>query len=167
MQNKLQKVIIYAKNKGMRVEPDGTIIGMKNKPIKGTIDHRGYIKVCVKFHKKDIPVYIHRLQAYQKFGDKIFEDGMQVRHLNGDSQDNSWSNIAIGTMQQNHMDKKPMTRLNAARKAALAQRKYTNNQVEEIRSRKKSGESLNSLARSFNTTKGHISQIVNKVIYNY
>lgn len=42
---------------------------------------------------------IHRLQAYQKFGDKIYEDGIVVRYLNGDRYDNSYDNIGIGTYQ--------------------------------------------------------------------
>jgi hypothetical protein len=54
----------------------------------------------------------HRLQAWQKFGEKMYEGGIVCRHLDGDSQNNHWDNIAIGTQSENMLD-----RPEAARKA--------------------------------------------------
>ena len=54
----------------------------------------------------------------QKFGDKIFEEGIVVRHLNGDSLDNSWENISIGTNSDNCLDKHPVVRKEVAINAA-------------------------------------------------
>ena len=48
--------------------------------------------------------FVHKLQAFVKYGEKIFEDKIVVRHLNGNSLDNSWNNIAIGSQSENMLD---------------------------------------------------------------
>ena len=50
-------------------------------------------------------ILVHRLQAYQKFGDEIFKEGIVVRHLDNNSLNNSIDNIAIGTQQENMLDR--------------------------------------------------------------
>ena len=70
-----------------------------------------------KYAKK---VYVHKLQAYQKFGNKIFENGVHIRHLNNNSFDNSWDNIEIGTASDNNLDKYPEVR---KKSATIASRK--------------------------------------------
>lgn len=49
-------------------------------------------------------VYEHRLVAFQKFGIKVFEDKIVVRHLNGNKLDNSPENIMIGSQNDNIKD---------------------------------------------------------------
>lgn len=67
---------------------------------------------------------VHRLQAYQKFGDKIFENKIVVRHLNGNYLDNSWDNILIGTFSDNKMD---IPKENRIKSATTASRKMQDN----------------------------------------
>lgn len=50
-------------------------------------------------------VYAHKLQAYIKFGEDMFQKGYLVRHLNDDSTDNHYENIDIGTSMDNTMDR--------------------------------------------------------------
>ena len=59
---------------------------------------KGYLSFNIRLSKGSKPTrsFVHRLQAFQKFGEKIFKDGIVVRHLNGVSTDNSYDNIGIG-----------------------------------------------------------------------
>ena len=92
-----------AYNKGYRVTKCGNLIGMRGTVI-GNLDPKGYYKTEFRINGKDIRFYTHRLQAYQKYGKKIYEKGIIVRHLNSNSLDNSWKNIAIGTLRDNYFD---------------------------------------------------------------
>lgn len=47
---------------------------------------------------------IHRLQAYIKYRELLYQKDIMVRHLNGNKLDNSWDNIAIGTAYDNAQD---------------------------------------------------------------
>jgi hypothetical protein len=88
---------------------------------------------CVLKHCEH--VYLHHLVAYQKFGEQIFEPGLQIRHLNGDHLDNREENIGIGSPQDNAMDRKPEDRKSHSLLAAARHRKFTNEQVDRIRAR--------------------------------
>ena len=99
----------------------------KNGSVKSIfrIDNTGYYNVTLRLptHYR-ARVRIHKLQAYKKFGKKIFEKGIVVRHLNGNSLDNSWDNIEIGTMYDNNLDKCPELRKSVA---TIASRKMQDN----------------------------------------
>lgn len=79
-------------------------------------------------------IRVHRLVAYQKYGDRIFEEGIQVRHFDNNSENNLDENIRIGTPSQNMMDcpeEDRKRRAKIANKAArLVNIKYD---VEEVR----------------------------------
>lgn len=42
-----------------------------------------------------ISIYHHELQAYQKYGELLFEDGNLIHHENRILLDNSWENIGL------------------------------------------------------------------------
>ena len=63
-----------------------------------------YLKFGLTINGKRLYIPIHRLQAFQKFGMKMFEPGIEVRHLNNNNYDNSWDNIALGTRSENMLD---------------------------------------------------------------
>ena len=102
--NKSNVALLKAYESGYRVLEDGTFVSpngcvLKTKLIRGR--YKAYtikISTTEKSH-----IMIHRLCAYQIYGDKLFEAEC-VRHLNGDSLDNSWMNIAIGTYKENSQD---------------------------------------------------------------
>ncbi len=96
-------VILEAYKKGYRVKENGVVVspnGFEPKPI----NHCGYLRINMRINGKHSYFRIHRLQAYQKFGDKVFNDGIVVRHLNGNPKDNSKDNISIGSHSDNMMD---------------------------------------------------------------
>ena len=95
--------IIEAYNRGYRVTKDGSILNSKKEIIKLVLKQKYYV-FGIRINNKINNIFIHRLQAYQKFGNKIFEDKIIVRHLNGNPLDNSCDNIDIGYVKDNLFD---------------------------------------------------------------
>lgn len=126
--SKTNRALIEAYNKGYRITEKGDVLGVRGRKLSPRIQY-GYKKFCTRLESGErYIVNYHRLQAYQKFGDKMFEEGIVVRHLDGNSSNNSWYNIAIGTESDNSMDKDPKVRkkvaTNASRKMQDNTRSY-------------------------------------------
>ena len=108
--NKSEYVLRLAHDKGYKCDDMGVVTSAMGNILTPMINKEGYkvISICTKTHKdinhSSYPLKVHRLQAYQKFGDKIFDKGIQVRHLNNIKNDNSFENIEIGTPSQNQLD---------------------------------------------------------------
>ena len=100
--SKNQNAIQLAYRKGYRVDDDGRVRKCQVK--KSRNDVRLVFNVGVGRGER-YPVPVHRLQAFQKFGDAMFEPGIVVRHLDGDSTNNRPDNILIGTGSDNAMDR--------------------------------------------------------------
>lgn len=155
MKNKEALVIAY--NKGYRV-------------IKGqVISPRGKIRKIRKSNSGDLSfrisagsnIYgaavVHRLVAYQKYGDELFREGIEARHLDGNRNNNNEENIVIGTHSQNMMDIPKEIRVNKARHAST---KYN---AEPIKKDRELGMKYKSLMKKYNIkSKGTISYIINK-----
>ena len=102
--NKKTETIILAIQKGYKVTNDGKVINKLNKQLT-TYNKNGYFFLCVRINnKKSVNIAVHRLQDFKKFGNEIFNENTEVRHLNGNSTDNSYDNIMIGTHYENMMD---------------------------------------------------------------
>ena len=63
----------------------------------------------------------------------MFEVGIQVRHLDGDSLNNEYTNITIGTNTKNQLDKPPEVRLSIAINASNKIRRFSDKELETIR----------------------------------
>ena len=104
--SKAAEALIKAFKKGYRITKDGEILNPKGKPLNGVIGiykKMEYKRISTKNNRQYAHVFVHQLQAYQKYGDLIFKKEC-VRHLNGNSLDNSWDNIEIGSQQDNMLD---------------------------------------------------------------
>ena len=159
--SKSNLALIEGFRKGYRVE-NSEIFNHLHKKINFWLDNDGYAAIKIF----NYPVKVHRLVAYQKFGNAIFEKGIQVRHLNGDKLDFSFQNIEIGTSKQNQLDKPIEQRKRAGYLSALRKRKLSIEQVAEIRNEyslltKKRG-FINVTARKYNV---NIKTIYNIVHY--
>lgn len=91
---------------GFKVERDGTLT-KHGKIISVNDRHCGpkvRLRTNIVYKHVSYTLNVHQLQAYQKFGDELFKEGIVVRHLNDISTDNSWDNIAIGTYKDNALD---------------------------------------------------------------
>ena len=100
-----KKVLEEFFEKEYHISKEGKIYNDQGVELKGWSDG-GYLRIGLRIKDYNIPksAKVHILQAYQKFGDKIFEEGIVVRHLNGNSLDNSWDNILIGSYSDNRLD---------------------------------------------------------------
>lgn len=156
--------ILEAVNQGYKVSLDGMVFSPSRKTYnKG---HRsgpyGYMHISIYYNGYKKGVKVHRLQAYQKYGEAMFEPGIVVRHLNGNRLDNSWDNIAIGTTQDNMMDRTPEQRVQSASHGGRATRKLTWEQVENIRKdRIESGDSMKKLGLKYGVCAQAVCKILN------
>ena len=121
--------ILAASEKGYSVDKQGNV--WYNDNLRVLRSNRGYMEFAIRCDGEKRPqnVPVHGLQAYQKFGNKIFEPGIVVRHLDGNSLNNNFDNIEIGTQQENMMDIPAEQRIAHAKHAASAQIKYNADEI--------------------------------------
>ena len=151
-----------AKQRGYKVTEDGVFCGVRDNIL--IHKNKGYLCVSIKVDGKNRWLFAHRLQAYQKYGDEIYNKGICVRHLNGDKSDNSFDNIAVGTNRDNIMDRPKSERQRISALAGKATIKYNRDEVIEYynkcnRSRKKTIE-------NFGMSKAGLHYILNDRKYN-
>lgn len=153
--------IIVAYNKGYRCTRNGKPIGPNGNTIKGCHKNKyHFIKIRIPETKNCKNIAVHRLQAFQKYGYKMFESGIEVRHLNGNPSDNSWDNIAIGDHRTNMMDIPEHIRIAKALHATSFVKKYDEKEVKEFHSKEKS---YKKTMEKFNiTSKGTLHHILNR-----
>lgn len=128
-----------------------------------------YLAIAIKYvgedgvTKKKNNCKVHRLQAFQKYGDAIFGEGIVVRHLDGNRFNNSSENILIGTARDNIMDMPAETRKRKARIAANHNpSKHPEEIVLEIKKDRAAGMTYRQLMRKYGIrSKGTISYMCN------
>ena len=129
--SKCNQGVLEAFNRGYRIDEAGNVFNASGNLLSGH-SSGGYKKISFRINKHYHTVLFHRLQAFVKFGELIFESNIQVRHLNGNSFDNSFENIGIGTPSQNMMDKSEEVRM---RCSLIATRKMQDS-IRSLESRK-------------------------------
>ena len=161
MNSKINKAVVYAFNKGYRVREDGVVVNPKGRVIKGGIGSSGYKRFHIMLNgKEQYHVYIHKLCAYQKYGDLLFQAEC-VRHLDGNPLNNRPDNIEIGTQSDNMMDMPKEERQRKAEYATSFMRKYNKNEVRDFY--KQNGNSYRKTMNHFGmTSKGTLWFILNK-----
>jgi hypothetical protein len=92
-----------ASDSGYVALPDGRIIGKRGKELKLAPQSRGYLVFSVPYEGKSQAVPVHRFVAYTKFGEELF-NAECVRHLDGNPHNNSFDNIALGSIKDNYHD---------------------------------------------------------------
>jgi len=95
-----------AYKRGYRITENGDVIGRRGFALRPEKNRKGYFIFYLRDEgsQKKIKVLYHRLQAFQKYGNEMYEPKIMVRHLNSNKEDNSFSNIAIGTAKDNYLD---------------------------------------------------------------
>lgn len=82
---------------------------------------------------------IHKLAAYQWFGEDSFKEGVHVRHLDGNTENFKATNLRLGSASENEQDKPKEERVRVAKLARAAQgftpnnAKLSDSDVREIR----------------------------------
>lgn len=123
-----------ASEKGYVVTKDGDVIykGKKRKlNFYSKNDKLKYYSFNARIDGVVKKIKVHRLQAYQKYGDAIFEKGILVRHLDSNSLNNNYNNIAIGNSHDNSMDRPEKLRKQMAINASKSTLKYNHKEIYE------------------------------------
>lgn len=154
---------VAAHKRGYRVDAVGDVY-YKDRKRRLILCSKGYktftIRVKIDGADKLRRIWVHKLQAYQKFGDASFASGVHVRHLDGDKVNNSHQNIGIGTASDNMMDKKPEDRSRSGIRASSFVKKHDHEAIIQMR---KSGMTyLQIMTKTGIKSKGTISFILNK-----
>lgn len=151
---------------GQVLTPAGTFRVPSFRPKTKLAPNTLYGTFSVKLDGKHSSCKVHQLAAYQKFGDAAFDGSIQVRHLNGDSTDNSLANIAIGTPSENAFDRPPAERKRMALNAANATRKLTQEQALELVEMRRNGASLKTCGDRFGLYKSTVSELMQGKLYS-
>ena len=154
--------IIDAYNKGYIVDENGGVF-YKGKKRSLRINTNGYYSFSIRLNVEGKGiirlVHVHRLQAYQKFGNKIFKIGIQVRHLDSNRLNNKINNIGIGTPKENNIDKPKEEMLQGILYAVSFTKKHNHEEVLKLRSE---GFSYKQIMKKLNIkSKGSIGFIIN------
>ncbi|MCK5600451.1 HNH endonuclease [Candidatus Pacearchaeota archaeon] len=102
--NKSNQYIIHAYELGYRVLPCGCVESPRGKRRKVRKSTSGYPRFNVKLEGKAVQVEVHRLAAFQLFRHEVFAEGLVVRHLNDEKNDNRHVNLKLGTHSENLQD---------------------------------------------------------------
>jgi len=102
--SKKNKALLVANEKGYKVNHNGDVFSPDGCELKLQKDKDGYCRFSVRFLGEVIHVAVHRLQCYQKYGNKLFEKGIVCRHLDSNPSNNNYHNLSIGTQSDNMMD---------------------------------------------------------------
>ena len=133
--SKYKDNIKIASSKGYHVDYQGNVFyqgKIRKCQLKNSQSGIPYYKFNIRFNGQISCVKVHQLQAYQKYGDEIFKQDMVVRHLNGNSLDNTYDNIAIGSASDNMMDIPEDVRKQKAKHASSFMQKYNHDEVYEF-----------------------------------
>lgn len=108
-----------------------------------------------KYHRK----LVHSLVLVAFVGPK--PEGMECRHLDGDSGNAKLSNLAWGTPTQNHADKRCHGTSNAGARNPMA--KLTAQDVKSIRELSKSGLSQRLIGNRFGISQAAVSNVISGI----
>lgn len=163
-----ERALREAFTKGYRVDVDGRVISPRGKFISSPLTSAGYPGFSSPMvDGRRVTLFVHRLAALQKFGEAIFEQGIEVRHRDGDTLNSRPNNLLLGSRSDNEMDKAPEVRRKAglagkpyAAAASVRRRKLTAEQVIWARQQHEMGVALRKLARSLQISRDALTRAV-------
>ena len=162
MENVSKYIIQRAYDEGYRVANDGSIISPEGKVKKTRVGKDNYMLVTIGIDGHRSPIMVHRLAAYQKFGEIMFAADC-IRHLDGNSLNNSFDNLEIGTNSDNRLDIKEDVRRRTATIASHSNPKYRDNEfVKSVREYHKKERSYKKTMEKFGiSSKGTLYHMLN------
>lgn len=144
-------------NKGYYCNKEGNIFSKRGKINPYVI--KGYARFSVRYNSNSKYITYHRFIGYIKYGDAIFDKKLCIRHLDGNSLNNSWDNLKIGTHRENSMDKPKELRIKCAKYAA---KKYSDDIINSLKKDRESGFTYNQLKEKYNICKSMLSYYLGK-----
>lgn len=154
--------IVRAFEMGYRVTEEGVVMAPSGNPAKVYSKPGSYFHISVPTCRK--PIAVHRLAAYQKFGNVALEAEC-VRHLNDKKQDNRLLNISYGSRSDNQMDIPDEKRKLMGRRRNKNNRQLSDEQVKQMRLLILDGWSIDRLVKVFNCSIGTVVNIKNGRCY--
>lgn len=128
--------------------------GVKNRILKPSKNEYGYLRVFLTKNGKTSGITLHKLMATTFLGKR--RNGFQVRHLDGNKENNSLSNLKYGTALENANDRK--LHLKTAFGERIGSSKLSKEDVLDIRN---STLSQKELSKMYNVSIANISLIIN------
>lgn len=127
---------------------------------KISLNQTGYqvFSIPYKFYKTQI-VFVHRLQAYQKFGELLYQNEC-VRHKNDFRSDNSFDNIILGSFKDNASDLSLIVKAQQYLKSAHKMIKYPIPQRNKMREEYLAGERISDIASKYDMPRSTTRNIV-------
>ena len=167
--SKNSQALQIAAKKGYLVTREGDLISYTGIKRKLRLNRNGYLYTIISGKNKKYTLFIHQYVAYWKFGDRIFNSSIEIRHLDSNRQNNKWKNIELGSRSDNQLDTPIEIRKARSKKmveaASKVNRKLTPEQVLYIRDSHIHGRSIIRLAREFSMAKSTMSYIINRRTY--
>lgn len=161
--SKVNLAVKNANEKGYKILSNGCVMSPFGKLLKIRISSNGYAVFNVRYKGNSFPVPVHRLCAYQKYGNIMFSCDC-VRHLDGNCLNNAHENIEIGSFSDNEMDKHESIRIMSAKKASHSySMKFSDQDVCKIKKYYSKYGGYNNTMKKFNiSSKGTLHFILNK-----
>lgn len=157
--------VLIAFRKGYRVSEVGEVTAASGRKRSPYDDRKGYLSFKIKDGGVEYNVAVHLLAAYQWFGEGAFAEGVETRHLDGNSLNNNKKNIAIGMHFQNTLDKDKENRTLDARRAGRVRSKISEGEVRNLRKDRDRGMLYKELMEKYGIPKTTVSYIVNRRTY--
>jgi len=127
-----------AKESGFYFDENNVLRNKKGNQPKTYLNKDGYKQHSFRYKGKPINFFIHRMVAYEKFGELLYGEGMVVRHLNNNKKDNSFDNISIGTHKENMGDKNKNETLFWAIYASSFLKKHNHQEIKDFYAKERS-----------------------------
>lgn len=148
----------YAHLRGYLVAPDGRLVAPSGLLRKTRIDSAGYpsftVTIRVENRARRVPVRVHRLAALQKFGEQMFDPGLEVRHRDENRANPRPDNLLLGTRQDNANDRDPVACILQGQHSQDGRRSLNYAQADRLRACRRRGMSYGQLAAKFGCNVG-------------
>ena len=145
---------LYSIDKNGNVYSKRSWRGIKNRVLTPSKNEYGYLRVFLTKNGKTSGITIHKLMAITFLGERKID--FQVRHLDGNKENNSLSNLKYGTALENADDRR--LHLKTAFGERIASSKLTKEDVMNIRN---SNLNQKELSKKYNISIANISMIIN------
>lgn len=157
--------LLYAYWRGYRVQEDGVVVSPRGHVVKAQPrESHGAARYCFRVRLPWLggfsTVLVHRLAAFQIFGPATFQAGIEVRHLDGDSLNNSHGNLRLGTGRDNFFDIPQDARHLWQRRGGTVQRRLTDEAVAAMREDRSHGAPYTDLVKKYGVAKSTVSDII-------
>jgi hypothetical protein len=159
-----QQLIKTAHEKGYRIK-DGKCFNPKGREVVGSIKHHPvpYRQFSLTTPKGTRSVTFHGLLAYQLYGDVYFNSETVARHMDGNSLNNTESNIVLGTMKDNILDIPSKRRISKNLQSAVTKNKLNDGMKDLIIQDYKNGMVAKQLYKKYDTCLNTIYLIIRKL----